>query len=80
MKELSDKELKKASILTFTDNIELIRNAMDNEYLDIKDTGFWNNTDKILSLFAFAEYTNDKKLLEKLRKLFKSEMDAIFNE
>lgn len=80
MKELTDIELKKASILDLTDDIDLMRKAMDDELFEIEDVTRWTEEAKMFSLFDFAEYTNNDELLKRLEKLFKNEMEAIFNE
>ncbi len=80
MKQLTDIELKKASILDLTDDLELMRAALDSEGFEISDMEGWVEDARMISLFSFAEYTGDKRLLNRLEKLFKIEMELAFNE
>ena len=36
--------------------------------------------DKMLSLFSFAEYTQNEPLLKQLNSIFENELTALFNE
>ncbi|KAF0199021.1 MAG: hypothetical protein FD170_3949 [Bacteroidetes bacterium] len=80
MKKFTNDELKKASILSFTDDLELIRKAMDNEFFTKEDSQRWSEVDRILSMIAYAEYTKDEALLKRLNKLFEVELNSVFNE
>jgi hypothetical protein len=78
--ELSNIELKKASILDFTDNLQELRIALQDEAFEVKETERWGDADKMFSLLAWAEYKNDKVSLNRLKELFEKELTAIFNE
>ena len=81
MKEMTDIELKKASILDFTDDISLIRKCMDCEGLTLEMLKESDSAEeKMLSLLNFAEYTNNEPLLRRLESVFENEMSALFNE
>ena len=78
---MTDIELKNASILNFTEDINLIRKCMDCEGITLemlKDDLSLN--DKMLSLFSFAEYTQNEPLLKQLNSIFENELTALFNE
>jgi len=80
VKKLSDTELKKASILDFTDNLEELRSALQDDTFEIKEAERWGDADKMFSLLAWAEYKKDKAFLKRLNKLFEKELTATFNE
>ena len=81
MKELTDLELKSASILNFTDDINLIRKCLDCEAITLEMLKENDSAEeKMLSLFSFAEYTNDEPLLKRLKIIFEIEMQTVFNE
>lgn len=80
MKTLSDSELKRASILDFTEDVALIRAALDDEFFEFADAAEWDDSAKMISLFAFAEHTKDSTLIDRLKSVFEKEMAAIFNE
>jgi hypothetical protein len=80
VKELTDEQLKKASILDFTDNLQELRAALQDDTFELKEAESWNDASKMFSLLAWAEYKSDKASLERLRKLFEKELTAIFNE
>lgn len=80
MKNLTDKELKTASIIDLTDDLNVIREAMDDTDLTFDDIKQLNDTGKMMSLFNFAEHIEDKKLIIRLEKIFKDNIELIFNE
>lgn len=80
MIKFTDTELKKASILSFTDDIELIRKVMESEFFVLEDSEWWSDVDRMLSMTSYASYTNDEALLKRLNKLFEVELNSVFNE
>ncbi len=80
MKDFTDQELKKASILDFTDDLDLMRKAMDDDSFETSEVSMWGEREKILSLVEYAEYTKNSSLEKRLKKLFEDELGAIFNE
>jgi len=80
MKELTDEQLKKASILDLTDDLELMRKALEDELFEPSEVERYTPEGKMFTLIHFAEYTGNSGLLERLEKLFKKELAAIFNE
>ncbi len=80
MKELTDEQLKKASILDLTDDLDLMRKALDNELFDPELVKDWGDDGKRLSLYEYGLFINDKKFLDRLDVLFEKEISAFFNE
>lgn len=78
--KLTYKQLKAASILDLTDDLEVMRKAMDYESFEPSDVAFWSDDGKMFSLYDFAHYTQDTLLLNRLDRIFRRRMDRFFNE
>ncbi len=80
MKELTDEQLKKATIFDLTDDVEVVREIYGDAYLNRSDLESVTPEGKIFMLLEFAEHTNDRALSERLEKIFEKELAAIFIE
>ena len=80
MNSLTDSQLKTASIIDLTDDLDLMRSALEIDDFEIGDISGYSTDGKMFSLFSFAEYTSDTDLLKRLEKLFEGELAAVFNE
>jgi hypothetical protein len=80
MKILTDQQLKTASIVDLTDDVELMRKALDSDSFVPEDVKFWSDHAKITSLISYAGITEDTKLLNRLYKLFGEKIDAFYSE
>lgn len=80
MLNLTDQQLKVASIVDLTDDVELMRKALDDDTFNPSDIASWYEDGKIHSLFDFAIYTKDEALLDRLERVFKDELDKMYNE
>ena len=67
-------DLKNACIFDLTDDIELIRDVVCDEYLTLKSRDsyleFWPKDRIACHMQVFAHEINDKKLFERLENLF----------
>jgi len=73
MKQLTDIELKKASIFDLTDDLKLIRKIMDMG--EINPDFPLNSNAKVESLLLYAEYFNDVEFEKRIKKVFKDEWE-----
>jgi len=80
VKDLTDIELKKASIIDLTDDLELMRKALDLDDFEISEISGYSDAGKMFTLFSLAEYTDNTELSERLDKLFEDELASIYNE
>lgn len=80
MKELTDEQLKKASIVDLTDDVDLMRKSLRMEYFEPVDVEAYTPDGRMFTLFSFAEYTKNEALLQRLKKLFEKKLAAIFIE
>ncbi|HPK05360.1 MAG TPA: hypothetical protein PK908_05640 [Bacteroidales bacterium] len=71
MKELTDEQLKKASIVDFTDDLDLIRKALRMPNFEVSDVVKFNQYSRIAAMIYFAEYTNNDALLKRLVKIYR---------
>lgn len=80
MVTLTDQQLKVASIVDLTDDVELMRKALGDDTFNPSDIASWSEDGKIHSLFDFGIYTNDEDFLDRLERIFKDELDKMYNE
>lgn len=80
MKILTDQQLKVASIIDLTDDVELMRKALGDNTFEPSRIANWSDNGKINSLFDFALFTNDEAFSKRLERLFKDELDKMYNE
>jgi len=80
VKKMTDIELKKASILDLTDDVDLMRKAMDDELFEPSDLKRWGDDAKRLSLYEYGAFIDDDAFLERLDTLFEKENALFFNE
>lgn len=80
-------DLKNACIFDLTDDIELIRDMLDNESITLKDKVIYKSKRSQIRIACdmcdFAERIKDQQLVNELEKIFKAEYteyDAMFNE
>ena len=77
---LTDEQLKVASIIDLTDDLGLMRKALEDESFIKVDVQYWDKSSKAMSLISFAGVTNDVDLLKRLYALFGEEIDAFYSE
>ncbi len=81
MKKLTDRELKSASILDLTDDLNLMRSAMDDPDFETSEVSdWWGSEQKMFSMMDFAEHTNNTELINRLNRIFEYSLALIFNE
>ena len=80
VKDFDKIDLKNASILDLTDDLELMRKALDLDDFEPSDVERWGAEGKMHSLYEFGLFTNNDALLDKLEIIFEHELDAIYNE
>jgi len=80
MVHLTDEQLKVASIVDLTDNVELMRKVLESDSFVVSDVQYWGPSAKMMSLISYAGYTNDNTLLERLYSLFGEEIEAFYAE
>lgn len=80
-------DLKNVCIFDLTDDMELIRDMLDNESITLKDKDIYKSKRSQIriacDMFDFAERIKDQQLANELEKVFKAEYaeyDAMFNE
>lgn len=80
-------DLKNACIFDLTDDIELIRDMLDNESITLKDKDIYKSKRSQIRIACdmhdFAERIKDQKLVNKLESIFEAEYreyEAMFNE
>ena len=79
-KDWRDIDLKKASILDLTDDLDLMRKALDLEDFEPSDVERWGPQMRMHTLYDFGLYTDNEELLNKLDEVFEHELDALYNE
>ena len=80
MVHLTDEQLKVASIVDLTDDVELMRKVLESDSFVVSDVQYWGPSAKMMSLISYAGYTNDNTLLERLYSLFGEEIGAFYAE
>ena len=80
VKKMTDIELKKASILDLTDDLGLMRKAMDDELFEVSDAKMWGGEAKRLTLYEYGIFINNDTFLDRLDTLFEKENALFFNE
>jgi len=80
MKTLTDQQLKVASIVDLTDDVELMRKALESDSFVPSDVQYWGADAKRMSLISYAGLANDNELLQRLYKLFDKEINAFYSE
>lgn len=80
MKTLTDQQLKVASIVDLTDDVQLMRKALEDDQFVPSDVELWGPDAKRMSLISFAGLVNDDKLLQRLYRLFDKEINAFYSE
>lgn len=80
MVTLTDQQLKVASIVDLTDDVELMRQALDDHTFIPADVEMWSDDGKIHSLFEFGIFTKNEAFLDRLEKVFSDELDKMYNE
>ena len=80
MVTLTDQQLKVASIVDLTEDVELMRKALDSESFVPSDVQYWGSSAKMMSLISYAGYTNDDALIKRLYDLFSEEIEAFYAE
>lgn len=80
MVHLTDEQLKVASIVDLTDDVELMRKVLEGDSFVVSDVQYWGPSAKMMSLISYAGYTNDNTLLERLYSLFGEEIEAFYAE
>lgn len=80
-------DLKNACIFDLTDDIELIRDMLDNEAITLKDKDIYKSKRSQMriacDMLDFAERIKDHQLANNLESIFEveySEYEAMFNE
>jgi hypothetical protein len=77
---LTDQQLKVASIVDLTDDVDLMRKALESESFVPSDVQYWGPSAKMMSLISFAGYTKDRAFLDRLERVFNDELDKVYNE
>ena len=80
MNDFDKIDLKNASILDFTEDLELMRRVLDDVTFETSDVSSWGSEMKMHSIFEFALFTDNTQLLDKLEREFAQELDALYNE
>jgi|LSQX01.3.fsa_nt_gb hypothetical protein len=70
MKELTDKQLKNASIVDLTDDLELMRKVLGMRNFEVSDVKKFTQEGRLATMIDFAEYTKNDALLKRLNKIY----------
>lgn len=80
MVNLTDQQLKVASIVDLTDDVQLMRKALEDDQFIPSDVDLWGSDAKRMSLISYAGLVNDDKLLQRLYRIFDKEIRAFYSE
>ena len=79
MKELTDKQLKNASIVDLTDDLELMRKVLGMRNFEVSDVKKFTQEGRLATMIDFAEYTKNDALLKRLNKIYIEVVPGVYS-